>query len=186
MRQDPDIILVGEIRDAETAATSVQAALTGHLLISTLHTNDAAGAVQRLEDLGIDRFKIAGSLLASLAQRLLRKVCPHCRAEIEPNAEVLQRLLEGRTHIHLPPSATFYAGPGCPKCLSTGYSGRVPVYEIMEVTPQLEKAIEGGASHSKLREVAMSEGMVDLAAGGMERALAGQTTVEEVYFKLSM
>ena len=186
MRQDPDIILVGEIRDAETAATSVQAALTGHLLISTLHTNDAAGTVQRLEDLGIDRFKIAGSLLASIAQRLLRKICPHCRAEIAPNAEVLQRLLDGRAHIRLPKSATFFAGTGCPKCLTTGYSGRVPVYEIMEVTPQMEKAIEGGASHSKLRELAMAEGMIDLAAGGMERALAGQTTVEEVYFKLSM
>jgi type IV pilus assembly protein PilB len=186
MRQDPDIILVGEIRDAETAATSVQAALTGHLLISTLHTNDAAGAIQRLEDLGIDRFKIAGSLLASIAQRLLRKICPHCRTEISPNKEVLQRLLDGRSHIQIPGSPKFYAGAGCPKCLASGYSGRVPVYEIMEVTPQLEKAIEGGASHSKLRELAMSAGMVDLAAGGMERALAGQTTVEEVYFKLSM
>jgi type IV pilus assembly protein PilB len=186
MRQDPDIILVGEIRDAETAATSVQAALTGHLLISTLHTNDAAGAIQRLEDLGIDRFKIAGSLLASIAQRLLRKICPHCRAEISPNKDVLQRLLDGRSHIQIPGLPKFYAGAGCPKCLASGYSGRVPVYEIMEVTPQLEKAIEGGASHSKLRELAMSAGMVDLAAGGMERALAGQTTVEEVYFKLSM
>jgi type IV pilus assembly protein PilB len=186
MRQDPDIILVGEIRDAETAATSVQAALTGHLLISTLHTNDAAGAIQRLEDLGIDRFKIAGSLLASIAQRLLRKICPHCRTEISPNKDVLQRLLDGRSHIQIPGSPKFYAGAGCPKCLASGYSGRVPVYEIMEVTPQLEKAIEGGASHSKLRELAMSAGMVDLAAGGMERALAGQTTVEEVYFKLSM
>jgi type IV pilus assembly protein PilB len=186
MRQDPDIILVGEIRDAETATTAVQAALTGHLLISTLHTNDAAGAVQRLEDLGIDRFKIAGSLLASIAQRLLRKICPHCKAEMPPNPEVLQRLLDGRSHIQIPQSATFFAGRGCPKCLTSGYSGRVAVYEVMEITPQLEKAIEAGASHSKLRELSMEEGMIDLAAGGMEQALAGQTTVEEVYFKLSM
>lgn len=186
MRQDPDVILVGEIRDAETATTSVQAALTGHLLISTLHTNDAAGAVQRLEDLGIDRFKIAGSLLASIAQRLLRKICPHCKTESLANPEVLQRLLDGRSHIEIPSLPVFYAGTGCPKCLTSGYAGRVPVYEILEVTPQMEKAIEGGASHSKLRELAMEEGMIDLAAGGMERALAGQTTVEEVYFKLSM
>jgi type IV pilus assembly protein PilB len=186
MRQDPDIILVGEIRDAETAATAVQAALTGHLLISTLHTNDAAGAVQRLEDLGIDRFKIAGSLLASIAQRLLRKICHHCKAESPPNPEVLQRLLEGRSHIRIPEAPTFFAGRGCPKCLTSGYSGRVAVYEILSITHQLEKAIEGGASHSKLRELAMAEGMIDLAAGGMEQALAGQTTVEEVYFKLSM
>ena len=186
MRQDPDIILVGEIRDAETATTAVQAALTGHLLISTLHTNDAAGAVQRLEDLGIDRFKIAGSLLASIAQRLLRKICPHCKAEVPPSPEMMHRLLEGRSHVRLPESPRFYAGRGCPKCLTSGYSGRVAVYEVLEVTPQLEKAIENGASHSKLRELAMAEGMIDLAAGGMERALAGQTSVEEVYFKLSM
>jgi len=186
MRQDPDIILVGEIRDTETASTSVQAALTGHLLISTLHTNDAVGAVQRLNDLGIDRFKIAGSLLASIAQRLLRKICPHCKMPAVPNPEVLKRLLEGRTHIRIPTSATFYAGRGCNKCLTTGYSGRVAVYEIMEVTPHLEKAIEGGAPNSELREIAMQDEMIDLAAGGIERALAGQTTVEEVYFKLSM
>jgi type IV pilus assembly protein PilB len=186
MRQDPDIILVGEIRDAETATTAVQAALTGHLLISTLHTNDAVGAVQRLEDLGIDRFKIAGSLLASIAQRLLRKICPHCKAPAVPNADVLKRLLEGRSHIHLPQATEFFEGKGCPKCLTTGYSGRVAVYEIMEMTPQLEKAIEAGGSHSALRQLAFEQGMTDLASGGIDLALAGQTTVEEVYFKLSM
>lgn len=185
MRQDPDIILVGEIRDAETATTAVQAALTGHLLISTLHTNDAVGAVQRLNDLGVDRFKVAGSLLASLAQRLLRRVCPHCKQQVEANTEVLARILEGRPHLKLPQDPVFYQGRGCSKCLGTGYSGRVPVYEIMDVSQPLEKAIESGAPHSELRSIAMQEGMIDLASGGIERVLAGQTTIEEVYYKLS-
>jgi type IV pilus assembly protein PilB len=187
MRQDPDVILVGEIRDVETATAAVQAALTGHLLISTLHTNDAVGAVQRLNDLGMDRFKIAGSLLAALAQRLLRRICTHCKEPVKPNDKMLKLLLEGRGDlIDIPSSAQFYHGRGCHKCLHTGYSGRVPVYEIMAVTPGLEKAIESGAPNSALRDIAIADGMVELAVGGLERALAGQTTIEEVYYKLSV
>ncbi len=182
MRQDPDVILVGEIRDHETATAAVQAALTGHLLISTLHTNDAVGSITRLNDLGLDHFKIAGALLASMAQRLLRKVCPYCREENEPNPRMLEYLLEGRT---LPDDAKFYRGAGCKKCLGTGFIGRIPIYEIMQVSMELEKGIEAGLPTSKLRELAMSDGMTVLPQAGMQQALAGLTTVEEVYYKLS-
>lgn len=182
MRQDPDVILVGEIRDKETAQAAVQAALTGHLLISTLHTNDAVGAVSRLNDLGLDYFKIAGALLASLAQRLLRKICPHCKEEVEPNVTLLEQLLEGRT---LPTDSKFYRGRGCNKCLQSGFSGRLPIYEIMQVSPALEKGIEAGLPTSKLRGIAEQEGMTRLAQAGLKAAINGLTTIEEVYFKLS-
>ncbi len=185
MRQDPDVILVGEIRDKETATTSVQAALTGHLLISTLHTNDAVGTVTRLNDLGLDRFKIAGAMLGALAQRLLRKICINCKEPCEPNLPLLERLMEGK-HLVLPARPQFYKGRGCGKCLGTGYSGRVPVYEILVNTPELEKAIEANQPNSVMREIAVSQGMIELAAGGLEQALLGKTTIEEVYYKLSI
>jgi len=182
MRQDPDVIMVGEIRDHETAATSVQAALTGHLLISTLHTNDAIGAVARLNDLGIDAFKIGGSLLGAIAQRLLRKVCPDCKEPVEPNRTLLTALAKERP---LPAEVMFYHGRGCKKCLGTGYLGRIPIFEIMAVTPTLADSIEKGLPGSHLRDIAMGEGMTDLASAGLEQALAGRTTLEEVYYKTS-
>jgi type IV pilus assembly protein PilB len=151
-------------------------------LISTLHTNDAIGAVTRLNDLGLDRFKIAGALLAAYAQRLLRGICPECKEPCQPNARLLASLLDGRV---LPEGATFFAGRGCNRCLGTGYAGRIPIYEIMTVTPELEKAIEAGLPNSKLREIAVSQSMVELATSGLEQALNGRTTVEEVYYKLS-
>lgn len=182
MRQDPDIIMVGEIRDHETASTGVQAALTGHLLISTLHANDAVGTVARLRDLGIDSFKIGGSLLGSMAQRLLRKICSECKEPIQPNEGLLQSLCKNQS---VPENAVFYAGRGCKKCLGTGYSGRIPIFEIMTVTPAMAEAIENGLPVTKLKELAFSEGMVELATAGMEQVLAGATTVEEVFYKLS-
>ena len=185
MRQDPDVILVGEIRDKETATTSVQAALTGHLLISTLHTNDAIGTVTRLNDLGLDRFKIAGALLAALAQRLLRKICGNCKEPCPPNWQLLERLMDGKNLV-IPEQPQFFKGRGCSKCLGTGYAGRVPVYEILVNTPELEKAIESNQPNSVLREIAVSQGMIELAAGGLEQALLGKTTIEEVYYKLSV
>ena len=164
MRQDPDVILVGEIRDHETATTAVQAALTGHLLISTLHTNDAVGSVARLNDLGLDRFKIAGALVAAFAQRLLRGICPQCKQRVQPNQRLLASLVGDAP---LPPDAQFYAGKGCPKCMGSGYLGRIPIYEIMVVTPELEKAIESGLPASKLSQIAISQGMVPLSSGGV-------------------
>ncbi|HBE72026.1 MAG TPA: type II/IV secretion system protein [Planctomycetaceae bacterium] len=186
MRQDPDVILVGEIRDHETATTSVQAALTGHLLISTLHTNDAVGTIARLADLGLDNFKIAGALVAAVAQRLLRKLCPHCRKPCELNQKLVELMFEGREiPAEVDQTATYYAAGGCDRCGGTGYSGRLPIYEIMAVTPTVEKAIEAGLPASKIRELCVSEGMVELAVGGLEQAKAGLTSVEEVYFKLT-
>ena len=182
MRQDPDVIMVGEIRDHETATTAVQAALTGHLLISTLHTNDAVGSVARLADLGIDNFKTGGSLLGAVAQRLLRAICPHCKETVEPNQHYLRSLNHA---IEISPDTIFYAGRGCKKCLGTGYLGRIPIYEIMTVTPALAFAIEQGLPTTKLREIAINEGMVELATAGIEQVVAGKTTVEEVFYKVS-
>lgn len=182
MRQDPDVIMVGEIRDHETAATSVQAALTGHILISTLHTNDAIGAVARLSDLGIDNFKTGGALLGAIAQRLLRAICPHCKETAEPNRHYLTSL---NHKAEVAEDTIFYAGRGCKKCLGTGYLGRIPIYEIMTVTPALAFAIEQGLPGSKLREIALEEGMVELATAGVEQVIAGNTTIEEVFYKVS-
>ncbi len=182
MRQDPDVIMVGEIRDQETAVTAIQAALTGHLLISTLHTNDAVGSITRLNDLGLDYFKIAAALLGAIAQRLLRKVCQNCKEPAEPNQKMLRSLLGPR---QLPEGAKFYHGRGCSKCMGTGYAGRIPIYEIFVMAPEIVKAVESGMPHSKLKEIALQEGMVELSVAGLEQAMAGYTTVEEVYFKLS-
>jgi len=182
MRQDPDVIMVGEIRDHETAQTSVQAALTGHLLISTLHTNDATGAVARLNDLGIDPFKIGGALLGAVAQRLLRSICPECKEPVTPNEKLLAALSKGDP---VPEDAQFFHGRGCKKCLNTGFSGRIPIYEIMVVTPQLADAIERNVPSNRLREIAIGSGMVDLSRAGLEKVYAGKTTVEEVFYKIS-
>ncbi len=182
MRQDPDVIMVGEIRDHETATTAVQAALTGHLLISTLHTNDAVGAIARLSDLGIDGFKVGGALLGVIAQRLLRSICSECKEPVEPNESLLRQLTRGQE----PPADTiYYRGRGCKKCLGSGYSGRLPIYEIMTVSPTIAEAIEKGVPATKIREIACREGMVELGNAGMEQVIAGRTTLEEVFFKLS-
>lgn len=182
MRQDPDVIMVGEIRDRETATIAVQAALTGHLLISTLHTNDAVGAVARLNDLGIDPFKIGGALLGSIAQRLLRVICTECKEVCEPNRQLIESLTGDRP---IPADATFYHGRGCKKCLGTGYAGRTAIFEVMVVSPVLTKAIEANLPTSKLREIALEEGMTRLATAGLEQSLAGRTTIEEVFYKVS-
>jgi len=182
MRQDPDVIMLGEIRDHETATTAVQAALTGHLLLSTLHTNDAVGAVARLSDLGIDCFKTGGALLGSIAQRLLRSICPHCKEPVTPNQHFLSAL---QHNIKIPEDTLFFAGRGCKKCLGSGYLGRIPIYEVFVITPTVAQAIEKGLPTTELREIALLEGLVELATAGMEQVLAGKTTIEEVFYKVS-
>jgi type IV pilus assembly protein PilB len=180
MRQDPDVIMIGEIRDQETAGLAVQAALTGHLMISTLHTNDAPSAIVRLSDLGVDSFKIASSLIGSIAQRLLRKICVDCKEVVQPRREILDRMgilpeqLEGKK---------LYRGRGCSRCLGTGYAGRMPIFEIMLVEENIVHAIERGAPVSEIREIAKSAGMRDLKEAGLAQAFAGNTTLDEVYFK---
>jgi len=178
MRQDPDVIMVGEIRDKETATVGVQAALTGHLLISTLHTNDAPSAITRLNDLGVDHFKLAGAMIGSIAQRLLRKLCVHCKTPATPNAELLSRL-----GLAYGSGQEFYRAVGCPKCLGTGYLGRQPIFEIMRVSGAVESAIERGLPVSKIRELAIEDGMTELLQAGLHLAEAGTTSLEEVYFK---
>jgi type IV pilus assembly protein PilB len=182
LRQDPDVIMVGEIRDAETADIAMQAALTGHLLISTLHTNDAVGAVSRLNDLELDPFKIGGALLGSIAQRLLRSICPECKEPVVPNEKLLRTLAGDHP---IPANTTFFHGRGCKKCLGTGYSGRVAIFEIMRVSPVVADAIEQNVPPSKLREIALAEGMIELSTAGLNQAIAGRTTIEEVFYKVS-
>ncbi|MEO9934337.1 GspE/PulE family protein [Rhodopirellula bahusiensis] len=182
MRQDPDVIMLGEIRDCETATTAVQAALTGHLVISTLHTNDAVGAVQRLADLGVDNFKIAGSLLGSVAQRLLRSVCENCKVDAPANLNLLEALDPEQI---VPRDTTFVRGAGCKRCLGTGFAGRVPIFEIMPLNSDITAAIEAGVPNSQLEEMAHAAGMVPLRQAGLEAAVVGKTSLEEVYFKTS-
>jgi type IV pilus assembly protein PilB len=178
MRQDPDVIMVGEIRDRETATVGIQAALTGHLLISTLHTNDAPSAITRLHDLGVDHFKLAGALIGSIAQRLLRRLCENCKTPGTPSPELLSRLgVSGDDGVE------YFRPVGCPKCLGTGYTGRQPIFEIMRVSGEVENAIERGLPVSKIRELAIADGMTELLQAGLHLAALGKTSLEEVYFK---
>ncbi|MFM9996441.1 MAG: GspE/PulE family protein [Phycisphaerales bacterium] len=174
LRQDPDVILVGEIRDEETARTAVQAALTGHLVLSTLHTNDATGAVSRLLDLSCPPFAIIASLVASLSQRLVRRVCDGCAAPHAPDALLLRRLTGGGD------ASGFRKGRGCPRCMNLGYKGRIGVYELMRMRPEVQRALEEGAGPAALRRGALRAGMRPLWMDGIEKARLGQTTLEEV------
>jgi len=170
LRQDPDIIMVGEIRDAETAEIAIQASLTGHLVLSTLHTNDAATAVTRLVDMGIEPFMIASSLSAVLAQRLVRVICPHCREEYRP--------VERYAGVALP--ETLYRGRGCEKCFGLGTIGRTAIYEIMPVDQEICSLIIRRAHAGEIKEYAVSRGMKTLRDDGLARAASGITTIEEV------
>jgi len=177
MRQDPDIIMVGEIRDHETAKISVEAALTGHLLIATLHTNDAAGAITRLSEMGIEPFNISASLIGVLAQRLVRKVCDNCRVEYTPDPDILRRLgmQEKETK-----GKTLYRGVGCEKCNGSGYNGRYGIHELLVVDDDIEGAIVREASSLEIRDIAMEKGMTSLRQDGVHKAFQGITTLEEV------
>jgi len=170
LRQDPDIIMVGEIRDSETAEIAIQASLTGHLVLSTLHTNDAATAVTRLVDMGIEPFMIASSLSAVVAQRLVRLICPHCREEYTPS--------EQHAGITLPPK--LYRGRGCDKCFGLGTMGRTAIYEIMPVDQEICSMIIRRAHAGQIKEYAVSRGMKTLRDNGLAEAAAGITTMEEV------
>jgi type IV pilus assembly protein PilB len=176
LRQDPDVILVGEIRDRETAQIAIQAALTGHLVFSTLHTNDAAGAVTRLIDLGVEPFLIASSLGGVLAQRLVRRICPDCRADLEvdrPSMPVDGDALNGRP-------TTFFRGVGCPRCKHTGYVGRLGIFEWLGVSDEIRQLIEQRASTLEIRESALRGGMRTLRQDGLVAAADGRTTLDEV------
>ncbi len=173
LRQDPDVIMIGEIRDKETAEIAIQASLTGHLVFSTLHTNDAPSALTRLADMGIEPYLLASSILGVVAQRLVRKICPDCKIVYLPEDE---ELAEMGLEFKVP----FYRGLGCDKCLGTGYKGRLAIYEIMLVTPKIKSQVMMSQDAEKLREVALQQGMRTLFSDGLERVIDGKTTSKEV------
>ncbi len=174
LRQDPDIIMVGEMRDAETAFIAVQAALTGHLVFSTIHTNSCVATVTRLRDLGIPSYLIASTIVGLVAQRLVRKICPKCRVKTEPTERDILRL-------GLNPSVPVYRGEGCPGCNGTGYKGRVGIFEILPFTQPIRDLIAANATENELRQAAISRGMVTLGRNSLEKVVAGVTTVDEVF-----
>lgn len=175
LRQDPDVIMIGEIRDKETAEIAVQASLTGHLVVSTLHTNDAPSAIARLVDMGIEPYLLTSSLIGVLAQRLVRKICTHCKTSYKPKKEQWVELgLTKEEDIKL------YRGKGCEHCYQTGYKGREGLYEFMPVTAKIKQQLLISADATKLQRIAVDEGMLSLRKEGMLLALAGVTSLEEV------
>ena len=178
LRQDPDVIMIGEIRDLETAEIAVQSALTGHLVLSTLHTNDAVSAFTRLVDMGVEPFLVATSVRAVQAQRLVRRLCPSCS---RPAAEVLPAVARIVEPLVAPGTvADWRTAVGCPHCQGTGYRGRLGIYELVDVTPELQELIIASATAEKMRAVANAQGGRTLREDGLLKAMAGQTTVEEV------
>ena len=175
LRQDPDVIMIGEIRDRETAEIAIHASLTGHLVFSTLHTNDAASAATRLIDMGIEPFLVASSVVAVLAQRLLRRICPDCKRSYQASAEELSRL-----DLPLGTAMTLYRGAGCAACSQTGYRGRTGIFELMVLDDDIRRLIGGKADSSAIKQTAVAKGMVTLKQEGAERVLQGHTTLEEV------
>jgi len=176
LRQDPDIVMVGEIRDNETADIAVKAALTGHQVLSTLHTNDAAGAITRLDDMGIEPFLISSSVIMACAQRLVRRICTNCREEFVPEPEMLERL-----GTELPEGAVFYHGSGCDRCKHRGYLGRLAIIEALPVSEAIRRLIIKRASSAVVKNQAISEGMKTLRMAGIDKALEGVTTLEEIW-----
>ncbi|GAB4133989.1 GspE/PulE family protein [Thermopirellula anaerolimosa] len=177
LRHDPDIILVGEIRDLETAEIAVQAALTGHLVFSTLHTNDAPSSIARLRDMGVQPFLITATVEAILAQRLVRKICPNCRELTVPSTEALADLEMTPEDVI---GKSFYRGRGCTTCNNTGFKGRMGLFEFMPITDEIRELIHSGASTEELRDAAMRAGMRTLRQDGLDKVYEGMTTIEEV------
>ncbi len=175
VRQDPDIIMVGEIRDVETAEIAIQAALTGHLVFSTLHTNDAAGAITRLVEMGVEPFLISGSITGVIAQRLVRTICRKCREQYKPGNALLKRL-----GLDSEKECVFYKGKGCSFCKGTGYKGRTGIFELFGISDELRELIIEKASPAMIKKRAMREGMKGLKNDGLSRVLEGATTIEEV------
>lgn len=173
LRQDPDVIMIGEMRDGETAEIAVQSALTGHLVLSTLHTNTAAGAVTRLQDMGVPRYLITSSVVGILAQRLVRKLCPECRRPYTPSAELVKELA-------LVGQPLFYESVGCPACQGTGYRGRTAIHELLVLDSDVQNAILGGADANELHRIARKKGMLSLRDDGLRVVSQGISSVEEV------
>jgi len=177
LRQDPDIVMIGEIRDLETAEIAIQASLTGHLVFSTLHTNDAPGAITRLVDMGVEPFLVSSSMLAVIGQRLIRKVCLYCRIPYTPSPKEMQDLGILQTEIQ---GKTLYRAQGCDKCMKTGYSGRTCIKELFLVDDEIRSMILGGTDSNVLKKKAVSKGMKTIRDDGISKVLQGTTTIEEI------
>ena len=173
LRQDPDVIMVGEVRDLETARMAIQSALTGHLVFSTLHANDAPGTVTRLVDMGIEPFLISSSIIGALAQRLVRVICPHCKEPYKPKEELLKTLGLGA-------GTKFYKGKGCQNCSDTGYRDRTGIFELMIPGQELQSLIVAKSTHAVIRQAAQRAGMITLREAGLHLVRDGKTTVEEI------
>ena len=178
LRQDPDIVMVGEIRDSETAQIAFQAAQTGHLVLSTLHTNDAPSAIVRLMDLGVDHFIIASALTAVVGQRLVRAICPHCKVPESIAEPMLRQIFP---YIALRSGAIFWKGAGCESCQYTGYKGRIGIFELLRLVPEILPLIEPKVSSAALKEAAVAHGYKTLTEDGLAKAASGLTSVEEVF-----
>jgi general secretion pathway protein E len=177
LRQDPDVMMVGEIRDSETARIAIQAALTGHLVFSTLHTNDAPSSVTRLLDIGVEPYLVASSVIAVIAQRLVRVICPECRSEYEPPQDELDMLGIKREQLK---DGLIYLGMGCERCIDTGYTGRTAIYEVLPIIEEVRAEIIARSGASRIKEVATSKGMRTLRMDGARKVVEGASTIEEV------
>ncbi len=177
LRQDPNVIMVGEIRDAETARTAIQAGLSGHLLLTTVHASSSAGVFNRLIEMGVEPFLLASASVATISQRLVRALCPHCRMAASPEIDELERLEAAG----LPTTGPFYVPVGCERCGGSGYLGRAALYEVLKVTPAIRECVNTKSPTSRAHEIAVSEGMVPLLAAGLAKVNAGVTTLREVF-----
>ena len=177
LRQDPDIIMIGEIRDEETASIAVKAAITGHLVVSTLHTNSAASTITRLEDMGIEPYMVADSVVGIIAQRLVRRICPKCHVQKQmTDTDKFRLRLRGDSN----PMIYEPSEKGCNYCNNTGYRGRIGVYEIMPITPALREVISRGGGAEEIQKVALKEGLTTLRLGAAKLVLKGVTSIAEV------
>lgn len=188
LRQNPNVVMVGEIRDSETAKVAIEAAMTGHLVLSTIHANSAAGAIARFVGLGVERQMLASSLETSIGQRLVRRICEHCKVEEKLSPEILAEVKEILNQINksvdikIPEELKFYRGQGCPECNGIGYKGRIGIYEVIDMTPEMQKLIQGEmVTDFDIEQAAIKQGSVLMLQDGILKALEGETSVEEVF-----
>lgn len=178
LRHDPDIIMVGEIRDEETADIGVHAALTGHLVLSTLHTNNAIGTISRLLDMGVERYLVSSTVNLIIAQRLVRKICPACIEEYKPDKSIID-LLTNELKVSMP-KQKFYKGKGCKECSSKGFLGRIGIYEALSITEEIKSLINQKTTASEILKTAVQQGMTTMIEDGINKVSSGLTTIEEV------
>jgi len=180
LRQDPDVMMVGEVRDNETADIAIRAALTGHLVFSTVHTNDSASTVTRLIDIGVEPYLVSSSLLLVIAQRLVRTLCPNCKEPAVPDQQMLYHLEDLKLKLDQFPDGKIPIGRGCDECFRSGYAGRTAIYEVMQIDTVIQEQIVSKATASQIKRGALERGLRTLRMAGVEKLLAGQTTPDEV------